>query len=911
MSHSRLLTLLACGCMAAASLAQPNEFFTPVRPSSLRLPSVPLLVNDPYFSYWSPYDRLTDGTTRHWSNQEKSIDGLLRVDGTVYRWMGAQRECVLASIVPMTDEEAWTAKVSYTNVRGWQKESFDDSAWTTERAAWGSANEYPRVKTSWTATNSDIYIRRPFTLTADDLNEDLWVMFSHDDVFELYINGTRIINTGETWLQGERHHLTAAQKTLLREGDNLIAAHCHNTGGGAYVDFGLYRNTLTSTVSEQKARQTACTVMATNTYYTFTCGPVLLDVVFTAPFIIDDLDLLSTPVNYISYRVRSTDGLPHDVQFFVTTTPQLVVNEMTQATSSSIVTHNGRDYLCSGSVDQPVLKRTGDLISIDWGYLYLPAAHGEVALAPLNVMTDSIRSSGTLARTEGTVTTTGEAQFPLLAYRSDLGSVTDTASYLLFGYDEVYDIQYMQKNYKGYWARNGKTLFQAFEELDSDYLSVMERCRRQDSVIYDDGLAAGNAHYAELLAASYRQVIAAHKLFEDSSGNLLFFSKENNSNGCVNTVDLTYPSAPLFLLYNPALQKAMITSIYEYSRTGRWTKPFAAHDLGTYPKANGQVYGGDMPIEESGNILTLTAAILLQEGWSDWARKYWNTAKRWTDYLVANGQDPAEQLCTDDFAGHWAHNCNLSIKAIMGIAAFAQMCYIRAEATEGDKYREMGDEYMQTARAMAIQWEADARDGNHYRLAFDRPNTWSQKYNIVWDKLWQLNLFPDEVIEREVSYYLTRQNIYGLPLDCREGYSKSDWIMWTASLASDTKTFIRFLEPLYKYVNQTSSRVPLCDWYWTTNGNMQGFRARSVIGGHWMKVLMDKTLNTTPSSITPLIANPSTPSAYPPSDACDEHSRSILCPPSSYDLQGRPADASTTGLIITRHPDGTLTKRFQ
>ena len=120
----------------------------------------------------------------------------------------------------------------------------------------------------------------------------------------------------------------------------------------------------------------------------------------------------------------------------------------------------------------------------------------------------------------------------------------------------------------------------------------MKRCRQMDKMIYDDAMDAGNKQYAEILSACYRHCIAAHKLFRDDEGNLLFFSKENNSNGCVNTVDLTYPEAPLFLVYNPELQKAMMTSIFEYSYSGRWTKPFAAHDLGQYPKANRQVYGG-------------------------------------------------------------------------------------------------------------------------------------------------------------------------------------------------------------------------------------------------------------------------------------------------------------------------------
>lgn len=194
----------------------------------------------------------------------------------------------------------------------------------------------------------------------------------------------------------------------------------------------------------------------------------------------------------------------------------------------------------------------------------------------------------------------------------------------------------------------------------------MERCRAFDEMIYDDAEKVGGKKYAEICSAAYRQVISAHKLFKDKQGNLLFFSKENNSNGCINTVDLTYPSAPLFLAYNPELLKGMMTSIFEYSASGRWNKPFAAHDIGTYPVANGQVYGGDMPIEESGNMVILTAAIAKIEGTADYAKKYWDILTTWTDYLVEHGQDPANQLCTDDFAGHWAHNANLSVKSNNG-----------------------------------------------------------------------------------------------------------------------------------------------------------------------------------------------------------------------------------------------------
>lgn len=819
---------------SVAALAQNPETFKPYKNTALRLPSVPLVVSDPYFSIWSPYDKLTDGDTRHWTNDEKPLEGLLRVDGKTYRFMGSSERSILESIVPMADEGPWTGLYTrQTPNAGWQNPDFDAQGWKEGQAAWGS-DGLSFVRTHWRDENSDLYVRRTFSLTSADLSSDLWLMYSHDDVFEIYINGTKVADTGETWREGVKLHLTSDLKRLLKEGKNVIAAHCHNTTGGAYTDFGLYRNILTPNADVQTAKQKSVSVLATSTYYTFACGPVDLDVVFTAPMLINDYDLLSSPVNYISYQVRSTDNKAHDVQFYLGASTLLAVNKSNQPTVSSTVINKGVTYLKTGTIEQPILAKTGDGICIDWGYLYLPNINGEVSLALDADIKASFLANGTLPKSHDQLVSRKPATAPTLAYMHNFGSVAQASSYALIGYDEIEDIEYMYHRYKGYWAHNGNvSIFDQFEKLNSSYSSIMQRCRQWDKQLYDDAFAAGNAKYAEILSGSYRHVIAAHKLFQDKDGNLLFFSKENNSNGCVNTVDLTYPEAPLFLVYNPELQKAMMTSIFDYSLSGRWTKPFAAHDLGQYPKANGQVYGGDMPLEEAGNMITLAATIAKLEGNTHYVDKYWDLLKTWTDYLVDNGQDPANQLCTDDFAGHWAHNANLSIKAIMGVAGFAEMARIKGDAATADKY-------MAKARAMATQWEQTAREGNHYRLAFDRPNTWSQKYNMVWDKLWNINIFPNNAMQKEVKFYLTKQNKYGLPLDVRKDYTKNDWIMWTAAMASDNKTFLKFVDPIYDYINETESRVPISDWYDTKTGLMVGFKARSVIGGFWMKVLADK-----------------------------------------------------------------------
>ena len=826
---NKLFSTIMSVCLACN--VQATDLFKTSQDIALRAPSVPLITSDTYLAIWSPYNELNEGNTEHWTAATHPLLGALRVDGKVYRFMGKDK-LNLETILPMTNTERWEAKFTMSQpAANWIQPQFDDSGWTKGKAAFGT-KDMKRIGTEW--NTEDIWVRRSFNLNQDLTNDIIYLRYSHDDVFELYLNGEKLVATDYSWNDDVTIELSASAKAKLRKG-----AHCHNTTGGAYVDFGLFRENKQLSNFKEAAIQKSVDVLPTQTYYTFTCGPVELDLVFTAPLLMEDLDLISTPINYISYRVRSLDKKQHDVQVYIETTPQLAVHEPSQPTISEKISKNGMDYLKAGTIDQPYVKRKGDGVRIDWGYAYLgsnSAPNKDLSIGNYYDMKQAFITNGKLLPNSQDFITRSESDMPAMAYTENLGKVDNQgkSGYVMLGYDDIYSIEYFYERRMAYWKHNGQvSIFDAFERAQASYPSLMKRCRAFDQQLMADAEKAGGRKYAELLALTYRHSITAHKLLTDKEGNLLFLSKENHSNGCINTVDLTYPSAPLYLIYNTELMKGMLNSIFYYSESGRWNKPYPAHDLGTYPIANGQLYGEDMPIEEAGNMILVTTAISMMEGNANYASKYWETLSTWANYLIENGLDPENQLCTDDFAGHLAHNANLSAKAIMAIAGYGEMARMLGKETTANKY-------IETAKRLAIEWEKMAFDDDHYKLAFDKPGTWSQKYNLIWDKVFNMNIFPQKVFDTEIPFYLTKQNKYGLLLDSRAQYTKSDWVLWSACMSPDDATFQKFIDPIYTYANETTSRVPISDWHDTNTGKMMNFKARSVVGGYYMKLLMEK-----------------------------------------------------------------------
>lgn len=591
-------------------------------------------------------------------------------------------------------------------------------------------------------------------------------------------------------------------------------------------------------------RQTDLSVTPLSSVYRFETPKIGLAVRFTTPLLLDDPELLARPASYVSFEVSSRDGIPHEVALYFDVTGEWCVDRPHQSVVWERGDGEGISWLCMGSAEQSYLGKIGDDLRIDWGRFYLNVrASGDTTLYAdsAELRKSFVRNAELGSREPLSMPRAVSDGNPVMAAVFELGSVGNEPEkrIVVLAYDDVYAVEYFGKRLQAYWKRTGQSAERMIASAFEEYESIMDRCDAFDRQMLADGTESGGERYADILALSYRQAIAAHKLVSGPDGELLFLSKECYSNGCMATVDVSYPSVPLFLLYNPDFVEGMLRPIFKYAGSGEWPFEFAPHDIGTYPLGNGQVYGENklefqMPVEECGNMLIMTAAVCLAKGGLEFAAEHMGLLERWARYLSDNGLDPDNQLCTDDFAGHLARNANLSVKAVMGVAGFALLKEMEGGESEAAFYR-------QRAEAMAAEWRTHAYGSEPYsKLAFGQEGSWSLKYNLIWDALFGTGLFGQEIFDRETAWYLRQSHKYGTPLDNRQTYTKGDWLVWSAALSAENDVFVRLVEPLWHMLNETPDRVPFSDWTDTLSARQLNFQHRSVVGGMFIKLLKDK-----------------------------------------------------------------------
>ncbi|KAF7355439.1 DUF1793-domain-containing protein [Mycena sanguinolenta] len=478
-------------------------------------------------------------------------------------------------------------------------------------------------------------------------------------------------------------------------------------------------------------------------------------------------------------------------------------------------------------------------------------------------------TNGKLTNTLDTNFRAIEDDWPVFGFAHDLGTVTTVSTPVVFSVGHIRDpaLEYIiaggaLENRNLYYMSEFSTSAAVIAEFLGDYSAALTRANRFDAQVQTDASKI-SADYAAIVALSIRQALGAVEitLSKTSTGafntsDIIVFMKEISSDGNVNTVDVIFPAWQVFgwgndqylnllsgrssctrtlLWANTCSKASSVIRRLDNIRTNKWS----VHDLGSsYPKALGHNDGADeaMPVEESGNMVIMALSYAQKTGDISQLQQYTTLLAQWTGFLVSDSLIPANQISTDDFAGALANQTNLAIKGIVGIGAMGQIETLLGNTAQASNYSgEHGQARKWRTMAGYPQWQtfAASSTGAHLTLNYGNSSSWGLSYNLFGDKLLGLNLFPESIYAEQTAWYSTHANAFGVPLDTRHTYTKTDWECLTASWATTTDVRDLLITAVKDWVSDGLNNGPFGDLYDTISGEIAiGFRARPVVGGH-------------------------------------------------------------------------------
>lgn len=612
-----------------------------------------------------------------------------------------------------------------------------------------------------------------------------------------------------------------------------------------------------------KMEQLKVEVSLFRTTYHFNVQEAEMKVSFFSPLPLNDLKILSLPVCFMEYEIVPKQRI-EDVTVYMSVSEDWCHGPSAdREMRGDVISVDDGEIGYFGLNRQHIMNRSGDRVAADWGYYYIRAEE---------CFYHEIPDFSHIEKNDTCDSENEEWKF-LTGKNTHKNVLNSVKGKFIVAFDDVASINYFGRILKGYYLGKEGTIMDAIEYAYCKCDSIHDVCQKFEKKVLED-CKDYSREYQELLYYSYRQTVAAHKLVVDHDGTLLFISKECGSGGCLATVDVTYPTMPLLALYNPELLRASMEPIFKVASLPMWDYPFAPHDAGMYPYCCGQYYivkvrkegkhfrdvgfRGDwkqdvlpnyylypkaselydierqMPVEECANMILIAKLYTLTASSSDYLEDKLDYLKKWCDYLVEKGLVPEKQLCTDDFMEHLDKNVNLAIKSIIAIMSFADIA--EHFGSEGNRYREVAQE-----RAKELQ---GIYKGSHMPLSFgDENNSYSLKYNLLWDKLLGYDLFTKEALEQEERSCMEHIDKYGIPLDSRTKLTKTDWMMWMAAL-SDNSCFVEMIiQAINNYFHSEGAKgKPFPDLYDCVTGETKPFANRTVQGSMFILLLKDKLL---------------------------------------------------------------------
>jgi hypothetical protein len=577
---------------------------------------------------------------------------------------------------------------------------------------------------------------------------------------------------------------------------------------------------LDATLADQKSFE----YTATKSVFTLDVGGLVgMNVTFLSPVYPNDLKRQSLVMSYLNVDVWSEDGSAHDVQIYSDISAEWVSGDTATVATWGFGTSGGITYHSVERQTQLAWSEINDKTEFGTHYYATDSGDGVTYLQAADTdARGSFLSDGKLSNSEDSNYRAISDSWPVFALSKDMGSVSDSSASILFtiGLAQEDSVQFAGADgvapvpslWQSYWDNAVDSLV----FFHGDYSDAVDTCAQFDAQLQSDSVAAINDKYSAITALAFRQTFGGWQ-FAGTADEPYIFQKEISSNGNLNTVDVIFPAFPILVYSNIELLKYLVEPLYINQESGQYPNDYAMHDMGAhFPNATGHSDGLDeeMPLEECGNMIIMALAYAQRANNNDYLTQHYDLLKQWVQYLVNEALIPAEQLSTDDFAGHLANQTNLALKGIIGIGAFSKIANLTGNSADGANYSSIAQDYITQWQSLGI---ASSEDPPHTTLQYGNTSSHGLLYNLYSDSLLSLDLVPQSVYDMQSDFYPTQENKYGVPLDTRGIYTKTDWEMWAASIASDD-TRSMFIDDIFAFINETPTSRPWTDLYQTDNG---------------------------------------------------------------------------------------------
>ena len=868
-----LVFSLTAVCLSSVSLVSGGLV------QGFRPPAIPLINLSPNVAAWMRGNHLTDQTPTMWYGRWNSTwAGYLRVDGTAYRFLGLDNIAQTFSTTFAGKSGVRPGKDlpnSPVNLGGGAQMSdcallcdttAECKAWTLYPSQCGGSSAslcYLKAEVQKTVADScALSDLQAVFLSNSSINGQA----NHDgagpDITSFYIpNGQPrdcsmqcfqtvgcdawiFSHEGCDW--GQPHCWLKGLGSSL----NPYPNDCRRSGTGPYSAGWIPPS---APVSPTLA-QVDVVVTPTRTMARFAGAGMELQLTFLQPSLPHDIITSAREHTYITASVSSTDGKPHSVQLYIDAATDIVVNAADDQVVWKDVSVAVQKNLPNAHVltMQPFntipFDVRGDFDKPNWINYYLATSSlyfSNATQAAAGPTRHSFVSSQSMPPTDTRQPRASNDDMIVSAFSFDLGEVGQRAIevQMVFLVDEQWPMYFFRQLLTPYVQHMIGDWSQQVVAALQDYGSLLQQATAYDTQVLAETTELVGAKFTTLLALIHRQVLGSSlTVWNEERQTPWVFLKEMSTGGDVSTLDVVYPAAPFYIALAPEALRLILLPLLAYSNNetdSHYDYPWAPHHLGSWPVCDiVSSQQEQMPIEESANFIIMLAAIAQrQAGQVDYLQQYRRLLETWAQYINISLPDPEQQLCTDDFEGPSPHNANLALKGIVGLSAYAILLRYFGEVGRADEWDALAASLAQDWMRLAVDHQASLK---HYKQRYDQNGTWSTKYNLIWQYILGTSSFPDDVRVTENAYYQTQAAKYGIPLDNRHSYQKSDWFSWMGALAFDNATQqSTIIDYLYDFANTSPSRAPFTDLFDVTNNEALGeaFTARAVMGGLYSMVL--------------------------------------------------------------------------